>query len=83
MLRGLGHRIDEKDMDVPASAALAVFAHWFAGTSIDAETLAAPSRMRTHARWGRWVRKLGLVRPACASASGRSCCTASPGTTRC
>ena len=44
-----------------------MFAHWFAGAALDAEDLADPCRMlpatRGHVAAGRWVRRLGLVRP--------------------
>lgn len=64
-LRSLGHRADTVAVQAPTSVALQVFAHWFAGTSLDADTLPLPQQMlprtRRHAAWGRWVRKLGLL----------------------
>lgn len=64
-LRSLGHRVEPLRLDAPTGVALQVFAHWFAGTSLDADALPFPARMlprtRRHAAWGRWVRRLGLL----------------------
>lgn len=67
LLRSLGHHVDEVRMGVPTGTALAVLAHWLAGTSLDADALDQPARMlprtRRHAALGSAVRALGLVRP--------------------
>ena len=72
-LRALGHTVVRRDPPVPTAAALAVLARWVAGAADDAEHLGADRhalepRTRTHARLGRLVRRLGLVRPATAAA---------------
>jgi amidase len=63
-LQGLGHQVAPLHLKAPPGVALQVFAHWFAGTSLDAELLAHPEQMlprsRRHAALGRWVRRLGL-----------------------
>ncbi|MBC5783062.1 amidase [Ramlibacter sp. USB13] len=67
LLRTLGHAVDDIDFVVPTSTALAVFAHWFAGTHEDARTLPHPARLqprtRTHAALGAWAQRLGAIRP--------------------
>ncbi|MEI4271419.1 amidase family protein [Klenkia sp. LSe6-5] len=70
-LRELGHTVVRRDPPVPPGAALAVVARWFAGAADDAADRGlAPHdlqpRTRVHARWGRWARRAGLVRPAAA-----------------
>jgi amidase len=67
-LRDLGHTVVHRDPPVPTSAALAVLLRWFAGAADDAAHRGlAPHdlqpRTRVHARWGRWARRAGLVRP--------------------
>ena len=71
-LRALGHTVVRRDPPVPPSAALGVLARWLAGAAADAEHLgldrhALEPRTRTHARLGRAVRRLGLLRPATAT----------------
>ncbi len=66
-LRGLGHHTGAFALPAPTGVALSVFAHWFGGTALDAQLLPHPERMlprtRTHVTLGRWVNRLGLVRP--------------------
>jgi amidase len=65
-LRAAGHRVERLELPAPTGVALQVFAHWFAGTSLDAQLLPEPARMlprtRRHAALGRWVRRLGLLK---------------------
>jgi len=67
MLRAAGHRVQEMKLPVPTATALAVLAHWFAGTAADARTLPVPGRMlprtRRHAALGAWAERLGAIRP--------------------
>lgn len=67
VLRSLGHRVEEVSLVVPTATALAVFAHWFAGTEADVRTLPHPQRLqprsRRHAQLGAWARRLGAIRP--------------------
>jgi len=70
-LRALGHTVVRRDPPVTTAAAVAVLARWFAGAADDAAHRGlAPHdlepRTRVHARWGRWARRAGLVRPATA-----------------
>jgi amidase len=64
-LRSFGHRVDTIGLKAPTGVALQVFAHWFAGTSLDVETLPHPEhllpRTQRHAALGRWVRRLGWL----------------------
>ncbi|WP_233498382.1 amidase [Blastococcus sp. TF02A-26] len=68
VLEAAGHTTVRKDPVIPTDAALAALVRWFAGAEDDAAFLgldraALEPRSRTHARLGRWVRRLGLVRP--------------------
>jgi amidase len=68
LLREAGHTVVRRDPGIPPDAALAALVRWFAGAEDDAAALgldraALEPRSRTHARLGRWVRRLGLVRP--------------------
>lgn len=67
VLRAAGHEVVPIRLAAPTGVALAVFAHWFAGTAADAATVKEPSRLlrrtRVHARLGRIVQSLGGVRP--------------------
>ncbi|MGY1744873.1 amidase [Blastococcus sp. SYSU D00695] len=68
LLQEAGHTVVRRDPVIPTEAALAALARWFAGAEDDATLLgldraALEPRSRTHARLGRWVRRLGLVRP--------------------
>ncbi|WP_409329297.1 amidase [Trujillonella humicola] len=68
LLAGAGHTVLRRDPVIPTDAALAALARWFAGAEDDAAFLgldraALEPRSRSHARLGRWVRRLGLIRP--------------------
>ncbi len=68
LLREAGHTVLRRDPVIPPDAAAAAVARWLAGAEDDAAFLgldrsALEPRSRTHARLGRWVRRLGLVRP--------------------
>jgi amidase len=68
LLRAAGHTVVRRDPVIPPDAAVAALARWFAGAEDDAAFLGLDRaqlepRSRTHARLGRWVRRLGLVRP--------------------
>jgi amidase len=68
LLRAAGHTVVRRDPVIPPDAAVATLARWFAGAEDDAAFLGLDRarlepRSRTHARLGRWVRRLGLVRP--------------------
>ncbi|MGY1772072.1 amidase [Blastococcus sp. SYSU D00813] len=68
LLQEAGHTVVRRDPVIPPDAAAAALARWFAGAEDDAAALgmdraALEPRSRTHARLGRWVRRLGLVRP--------------------
>ena len=65
-LREQGHDVDRADAPYGVLDALPVFARWFAGVAeaVDATVprerrAALQRRTRTHARLGRWVRRLG------------------------
>ncbi|MGY1739385.1 MULTISPECIES: amidase [unclassified Blastococcus] len=68
LLREAGHTVVRRDPVIPLDASAAALARWFAGAEDDAAALgldraALEPRSRSHARVGRWVRRLGLVRP--------------------
>jgi amidase len=68
LLRQAGHTVVRRDPVIPTAAAVAALVRWFAGAEDDAEFLglsraALEPRSRTHARLGRAVRRLGLLRP--------------------
>ncbi|SEO41940.1 amidase [Trujillonella endophytica] len=68
LLAEAGHTVVRRDPVVPPDAAAAAMVRWLAGAEDDAAFLgldrsALEPRSRTHARLGRWVRRLGLVRP--------------------
>jgi amidase len=64
-LREAGHIVTETKFPYDQNP-LPLLARWFAGTAADArgldESLLNP-RTRTHARLGRWARRLGFLRP--------------------
>jgi amidase len=64
-LRSEGHLVTEVKFPYDPNP-LPLLARWFAGTEADARTLDAAlltPRTRTHARLGRWARRLGLLNP--------------------
>ena len=65
-LRAAGHAVHEVKLPVPTLTALAVLAHWFAGTAADARTLPSPAQMlprtRRHAALGTWAKRIGAIR---------------------
>lgn len=67
VLARAGHQVREDPLAVPVDAGLAALARWFAGTSRDAATVAAPERLqrrnRRHALVGRAVLAAGGPRP--------------------
>jgi amidase len=70
-LTAAGHTVVRRDPPVPPGAAVGVLARWMAGAADDAAHLGIrvadlQPRSRTHARVGRAVRAVGLVRPATA-----------------
>jgi amidase len=72
-LRAAGHTVVRKEPVITPAAALGTLGRWLAGADVDAEALgldrhALEPRSRTHARLGRWVRRVGLVRPRTAEA---------------
>ena len=67
-LRAAGHTVVRRDPPITPGAAAGALVRWMAGAEDDAEFLgidraALQPRSRTHARVGRAVRRLGLVRP--------------------
>jgi amidase len=64
VLRAAGHEVTEVRVPYPANP-LPLLARWFAGTETDAAALpnraALEPRTRAHARWGRVLRRLGLL----------------------
>ncbi|MGY1815352.1 amidase [Blastococcus sp. SYSU D00820] len=71
LLREMGHTVVPREPVVPPDAAVGAIARWLAGAEDDAAALGLDRarlqpRSRTHARLGRLVRRLGLVRPATA-----------------
>ncbi|RBY86706.1 amidase [Blastococcus sp. TBT05-19] len=67
-LRAAGHTVVRRNPPITPGAAAGALARWMAGAEDDAEFLgidraALQPRSRTHARVGRVVRRLGLVRP--------------------
>jgi amidase len=64
-LRALGHTVTELAFPYPGNP-LPLLARWFAGTEDDAALLDRSKlepRVRTHARLGRWARRLGWLSP--------------------
>jgi amidase len=65
VLRAAGHEVTETAVPYPANP-LPLLARWFAGTETDAAALpnrgAIEKRTRTHARFGRISRRLGLLK---------------------
>lgn len=67
-LTAAGHTVVRKDPPITPGAAAGTMARWMAGAEADAEHLGLDRaklqpRSRTHARIGRLVRRMGLVRP--------------------
>ncbi|SEL09984.1 amidase [Blastococcus sp. DSM 46786] len=67
-LRAAGHTVVRRNPPVTPAAAAGALARWMAGAEDDAEFLGIDRvrlqpRSRTHARIGRLVRRLGLIRP--------------------
>ncbi len=67
-LRAAGHTVVQRNPPITPGAAAGAVLRWFAGAEDDAEFLGIDRhelqpRSRTHARLGRIVRRLGLVRP--------------------
>ncbi|WP_240619347.1 amidase [Blastococcus sp. TF02-8] len=67
-LRAAGHTVVRRNPPITPGAAAGALVRWMAGAEDDAEFLgidraALQPRSRTHARIGRVVRRLGLVRP--------------------
>ncbi|MBN1093120.1 amidase [Blastococcus sp. TML/M2B] len=67
-LEAAGHTVVRRDPPITPGAAAGALVRWFAGAEDDAEFLGIDRRelqprSRTHARLGRLVRRLGLVRP--------------------
>ncbi|MCZ2860235.1 amidase [Blastococcus sp. VKM Ac-2987] len=67
-LRAAGHTVVRRTPPITPAAAFGAVVRWMAGAEDDAEFLGIPraelqARSRTHARMGRVVRRLGLVRP--------------------
>ncbi|WP_104524110.1 amidase [Blastococcus atacamensis] len=67
-LRAAGHTVVRRNPPITPAAAAGALVRWMAGAEDDAEFLgidraALQPRSRTHARIGRAVRRLGLVRP--------------------
>lgn len=67
-LRAAGHRVVEADPPYSPLYALPIFARWFAGVAAPLEELEAEARLdpralqprtRVHARFGRWVLRVG------------------------
>jgi len=59
-LRAAGHHVAEVSFPYPGNP-LPLLARWFAGTTTDADlldTARLEPRIRTHARWGRWLGRL-------------------------
>ncbi|WP_245158903.1 amidase [Blastococcus sp. TF02A_35] len=68
-LRAAGHTVVRQNPPITPGAAAGALVRWMAGAEDDAELLGIPRdqlqpRSRTHARIGRLVRRLGLVRPS-------------------
>lgn len=64
LLRMDGHEVQRKEIAYPQSAAVAGLARWFAGVAQDVDDLdesRVESRVRTHARVGRFVRRTPLM----------------------
>jgi amidase len=71
LLTAAGHTVVRKDPPITMGAAAGAMTRWMVGAANDAEHLgldraALQPRSRTHARIGRMVRRMGLVRPATA-----------------
>jgi amidase len=66
-LRACGHRVEAVQIPVQTATALAVLAHWFAGSARDAATLPFPERLlprtRVHVALGHLMLAAGAVRP--------------------
>jgi amidase len=68
VLTAAGHTVVRKDPPITMGAAIGGMARWMAGAEDDAADLgvdrhALQPRSRTHARLGRMVRRMGMVRP--------------------
>ena len=67
LLAAQGYTVSYVDPPAPTSVALAALARWFAGTELDARTLADRNqlepRVARHASLGRLALRLGLVKP--------------------
>jgi amidase len=68
LLTETGHTVVRKDPPIPPAAAAGAMSRWMLGAARDAEhagldRAALQSRSRTHARIGRLVDRMGLVRP--------------------
>ncbi|TKJ21720.1 amidase [Blastococcus sp. CCUG 61487] len=68
-LEAAGHTVMRRNPPITPGAAAGALVRWMAGAEDDAEALGIPRhelqpRSRTHARLGRLVRRLGLVRPS-------------------
>jgi amidase len=67
VLSGLGHHITEADPPYPADLGIRFMRRWLAGISADADRLPherLERRTRSMARWGRFLRRAGLAKPA-------------------